>query len=224
MQVVENYVLGQWQRGESGMRPLHNPTTGEEIAQAGTGGVDMKAVLAYARDVGGPALRAMTFAQRGEMLMACSKAIYAEREALIDVALQNSGNTRKDAKFDIDGATGTLAAYAYYAKELGDTQVMLDGDGVALGRTPRFWGQHALLPLHLRALSQALLHGMLPRRVVVCVSGLGGLHALPEEGPLLGLAPLDDVAADFRLLRRTRSVAGRGEGEGEGGREGERGQ
>jgi len=146
MQVLESYVCGKWVAGEGRLATLHDPTTGEAIAQCGTGGIDMQAVLDYARTKGGPRLREMSFAERGEMLMAASKVLHEHREALIDTGVRNSGNTRKDAKFDIDGATGTLAAYAYFARELGDTHVMLDGDGEKLGRTARFWGQHVLVP------------------------------------------------------------------------------
>ena len=42
------------------------------------------------------------------------------RDALIEAAIQNAGNTRSDAKFDIDGASGTLAHYADLGKELGE--------------------------------------------------------------------------------------------------------
>ena len=58
----------------------------------------------------------------------------------------NGGNTRGDAKFDIDGATGTLAAYASFGKRLGDRPFLTDGDGMQLGRTARFWGQHVRVP------------------------------------------------------------------------------
>ena len=146
MLTLENHVQGRWQAGTGTLATLVNPTTGEAIGRTGTGGVDMKATLAYARDVGGPALRALTFAQRGQLLMAASKAIHAQRDALIELAILNGGNTRKDAKFDIDGATGTLAAYAEWAAKLGDTHVMLDGEGLQLGRSARLWGQHLLLP------------------------------------------------------------------------------
>jgi oxepin-CoA hydrolase/3-oxo-5,6-dehydrosuberyl-CoA semialdehyde dehydrogenase len=146
MQVLESYVGGRWVAGTGKTAELHDPTTGEAIARCGTGGIDMKAVLAYARETGGPALRAMTFAQRGAMLMAASKAIFAHRDALLELGIKNGGNTRKDAKFDVDGATGTLAAYAEWGKALGDVHVMLDGDGVQLGRTPRLWGRHVWLP------------------------------------------------------------------------------
>ncbi len=145
MLTLENYVEGRWQAGTGKLVDLHDPTTGEVVARTGTGGVDMKAALTYARDVGGPSLRAMTFASRGEMLLAVSKAIFAHRDALIELAIANGGNTRKDAKFDIDGATGTLAAYGEWGRKLGDTNVMLDGEGLQLGRTPRLWGQHVML-------------------------------------------------------------------------------
>ena len=146
MLVLPNYVQGRWQPGTGSLSTLVNPTTGQPVAQAGTGGVDMKAALAYARDVGGPALRALTFAQRGQMLLAASKALHAQRDALIELALQNGGNTRKDAKFDIDGATGTLAAYGEWGVKLGETHVLHDGEGLQLGRSARLWGQHVLLP------------------------------------------------------------------------------
>ena len=116
MLILENYVGGRWQAGTGKLAELHDPTTGGVIARTGTGGVDMKAALDYARDVGGRGLRAMTFAARGEMLLAVSKAIHAQRDALIDWAMKNGGNTRKDAKFDIDGATGTLAAYGEWGR------------------------------------------------------------------------------------------------------------
>src|ERR1700722_17202061 len=75
-----------------------------------------------------------------------SRAIHAHRDELISLAIANGGNTRSDAKFDIDGATGTLAAYADLAQELGDATVLVDGDGIQLGRSPRLFGQHVYVP------------------------------------------------------------------------------
>ena len=146
MRILENHVLGGWHAPQGKTADLHDPTTGEVVARCGTAGVDMRAVLNYARTVGGPRLREMTFAQRGAMLDACAKALHALREELIELAIRNGGNTRKDAKFDVDGAIGTLSAYGQWAKALGETHTMLDGEGLQLGRTPRFWGQHILVP------------------------------------------------------------------------------
>ena len=88
----------------------------------------------------------MTFAQRGEMLRAMSRAIHAKRDELLSIAQANGGNTRGDAKFDVDGAIGTLAAYADLAAELGDTHVLADGEAIQIGRGARLFGQHVYTP------------------------------------------------------------------------------
>ncbi|HTE05849.1 MAG TPA: 3,4-dehydroadipyl-CoA semialdehyde dehydrogenase, partial [Planctomycetota bacterium] len=138
----------RWQAGEGAGIALVNPATDETIAHAGAAGLDRRAALEHARTVGGPALRAMSFAQRGAALQALSAAIHAQREALIDLGLANAGNTRGDAKFDVDGATGTLAYYAQLALELPGRLSLPDGDGLQLGRSPRFHGQHVWVARH----------------------------------------------------------------------------
>ncbi len=145
MKTLKSYVSGAWHEAADGFVDLHDPCTEEVVGRASTAGIDFGAALAYARETGGPALRELTFAQRGEMLLAASKALHAQRDALIDLSLLNTGTTRKDAKFDIDGATGTLSFYAYLGKELGDRKVLLDGEGAQLGRSAKFWGQHVLV-------------------------------------------------------------------------------
>ncbi len=148
METLKSYISGAWVAGTGKMATLVNPTTEEPIAQASTEGLDLGAAVAFARAEGGPALRGLSFAQRGELLRAMSRAIHANRDALIELAIKNGGNTRSDAKFDIDGASGTLAAYADLGKELGDQRFLLDGEGVQLGRSPRFFGQHVSVPRH----------------------------------------------------------------------------
>jgi oxepin-CoA hydrolase/3-oxo-5,6-dehydrosuberyl-CoA semialdehyde dehydrogenase len=145
---LESYLQGQWQRGAGKSTALVNPSTEEPMATSSTGGLDFAGALAFARDVGGPSLRRMTFAARGEMLRALSRAVHAHRDELIALAVANGGNTRSDAKFDIDGASLTLAAYADLAPSLGDGPLMVDGDDVQLGRTPRLFGRHVFVPRH----------------------------------------------------------------------------
>ncbi len=142
MQTLSSYVLGRWHTGTESPVQLVNPTTETAVATVGSGGIDFGAVLAYGRDKGGPVLRAMTFAERGKLLASLSAAIHEKRDELITLALENGGNTRGDAKFDIDGATGTLMYYAGLAEKLGARQHLVDGEGMQLGRTARFWGQH----------------------------------------------------------------------------------
>ncbi|WP_394836997.1 3,4-dehydroadipyl-CoA semialdehyde dehydrogenase [Pendulispora rubella] len=147
---LESYLQGAWVRGSGRATTLVNPSTEAPIATSNTEGLDFGAALAHARDVGGPALRAMSFAARGEMLRALSRCIHAHRDELIGLAIENGGNTRGDAKFDIDGASLTLAAYADVAAELAkeapNGTVLLDGVALPLGRSPRLVGAHISVP------------------------------------------------------------------------------
>ena len=139
---MESHLEGRWILGKGKKTTLVNPSTGEPLAEACAEGLDMKAAVEFARAAGND-LREKTFAQRGEMLRAMSRAIHAHRDELIGLAIENGGNTRSDAKFDIDGASGTLAAYADLAAELGDARVLPDGEAIQLGRGARLFGQHA---------------------------------------------------------------------------------
>jgi oxepin-CoA hydrolase/3-oxo-5,6-dehydrosuberyl-CoA semialdehyde dehydrogenase len=145
---LASFVEGKWVKGNGKGAELVNPATEEVLATTSTEGLDFGGALAFARDKGGPALRAMTFVQRGEMLRAMSRAIHASRDELLAMAQANGGNTRGDAKFDVDGASGTLAAYADLAAELGDTTLLTDGEAIQLGRGARLFGQHVYTSRH----------------------------------------------------------------------------
>ena len=145
---LRSYVGGQWVAGTGAAQTLLNPTTEEPLARASSEGVDLKAALHYARSAGGPALRAMTFAERGAALKAIADAIQTEREPLLEAAIANGGNTRSDAKFDVDGAIATLLAYSEIASTLGSSRFLADGEGIQLGRSARFHGQHISVPRH----------------------------------------------------------------------------
>jgi oxepin-CoA hydrolase/3-oxo-5,6-dehydrosuberyl-CoA semialdehyde dehydrogenase len=146
MLTLRSFVQDRWVEGQGALATLVNPATEEPLAQAGTSGIDFGAALQHARDVGGPALRALTYAQRGELIKGWSRAIHAKRDELIELAMKNGGNTRGDAKFDIDGAIGTLAHYADLAAQLGAARALRDGEPVQLGRTARYAGMHVFVP------------------------------------------------------------------------------
>lgn len=143
---LKSYLCGQWTEGKGTQNTLVNPSTEEPLATASTDGVDFAAAYQYGKDRGGAALRAMTFTQRGEMLLAMARTIHSKRDELLDTGTKNAGNTRGDAKFDVDGAAGTLAHYGELAKTLGDAKFFTDGDPIALGRSSRVTGQHVLVP------------------------------------------------------------------------------
>jgi len=145
---LKSHLEGRWVGGTGPAETLLNPATEEPLASVAAGGLDRASALAFARAKGGPALRAMTLAERGALVKAMADTLSAHRNELLDLAVTSGGNTRGDAKFDVDGAIFTLSAYADLGRSLGDTKVLLDGEGVQLGRTPRFHGQHVSVPRH----------------------------------------------------------------------------
>ena len=123
-----SYLEGQLQKGKGDPTPLLNPATEDTVGNVYVGGVDVASALQFVRDRGIPALAAMSFAERGELLSKMAAVIHENRDALIETSIANGGTTRGGAKFDIDGASGTLAAYASFAKELADSPWVNDGD------------------------------------------------------------------------------------------------
>jgi 3,4-dehydroadipyl-CoA semialdehyde dehydrogenase len=146
MKTLRSHVCGAWHAASEGFVPLVNPSTEEQVARASSAGIDFGAVLEHARSMGGPALRAMTFAERGALLKGASKLLREHRDELLALSRDNNGTTKPDGSFDVDGATGTLAFYSLVGKKLGDRKVLADGDGLQLGRSDGFWSQHAWLP------------------------------------------------------------------------------
>ncbi len=146
METLSSYVCGKWHEASEGFQSLVDPSTGEEIARASSAGVDFAAALAFARETGGPALRALTFAQRADLLKAMARALRDRRDELLELSRINTGTTRPHGAFDVDGATGTLAYYAGLGKRLGDRSHLVEDEGVQLARTEEFWGRHLLVP------------------------------------------------------------------------------
>ena len=68
MKDYQNYALGNWIKGHGEGTPLYNALTGEQIGKASSKGLDFSEMMSYARKIGGPALRKMTFQERGLML------------------------------------------------------------------------------------------------------------------------------------------------------------
>lgn len=148
MKTIDSYLGGAWVAGAGKAQTLVNPATEEPLAEVAAPAVDWARAVTHARTRGGEALRALTFAERGQLVKAISKIIHGHRDELIALAIANGGNTRGDAKFDIDGASGTLAAYGELGAALGAVKFLVDGEGVQLTRSVRFFGQHIAVPRH----------------------------------------------------------------------------
>ncbi|MEE9392538.1 MAG: 3,4-dehydroadipyl-CoA semialdehyde dehydrogenase [Planctomycetota bacterium] len=203
MKKLENYLQDRWISGEGSQATLLDPATGEALAETSTAGLDFAAALKHSRELGGRALRAMTFAERGKLLMAMSRAIHAEREALIDVSMKNGGNTRGDAKFDIDGGTGTLAVYAKLGEKLGDTRHWLDGEAEDMGASSRMQGRHLRVPrrglaIHLNAFNFPAW-GMLEKVACAFLAGVPVISK-PSTNTCLLAHRIVEVLVDSKVL------------------------
>ncbi|MCE0761458.1 phenylacetic acid degradation bifunctional protein PaaZ [Pseudonocardia kujensis] len=145
--LLRSYVSGGWHTATDSGRPLFDAVTGEEIARISSTGVDFGAALRHGREVGGPALRELTFHRRATLLKALGQHLREHREELYAVSTR-TGATLGDSKFDVDGGIGVLLAYASKAKrELPNDTVYVDGAVEPLGRGGTFLGQHLCVPL-----------------------------------------------------------------------------
>jgi oxepin-CoA hydrolase/3-oxo-5,6-dehydrosuberyl-CoA semialdehyde dehydrogenase len=144
---LQNYAEGQWVAGAGAGTDLFHAVTGEKIAEASSQGLDFKAMAEYARRVGGPALRAMTFHQRARMLKALAVALTARKEEFYRVSSW-TGATRTDHWIDIDGGIGTLFAYASRGRrEFPDETFFVDGPVEQLSKGGSFVGRHVCVPI-----------------------------------------------------------------------------
>jgi oxepin-CoA hydrolase/3-oxo-5,6-dehydrosuberyl-CoA semialdehyde dehydrogenase len=143
---VTSHIGGRWVSGGVDVTIL-GPVTGTPVAQAITGGWDVQAALDHARQMGGPALRAMGFHDRARMLKALAGYL-TDHKARLFAINPLTGATLRDGRVDIDGGIGTLASYASKGRrELPDGHVWIDGVTEPMGRTGAFSGQHIATPL-----------------------------------------------------------------------------
>jgi oxepin-CoA hydrolase/3-oxo-5,6-dehydrosuberyl-CoA semialdehyde dehydrogenase len=144
---LQSYVAGHWQSGEGRAALLRDASTGAVVAEAASEGIDFSAMLRHAREVGGPALRALTFHERASMLRALGKRLL-DFKAEFYALSHATGATKGDSWIDIDGGIGTMLVFASKgARELPNSRVYLDGALEGLSKGGSFVGQHVCVPL-----------------------------------------------------------------------------
>jgi oxepin-CoA hydrolase/3-oxo-5,6-dehydrosuberyl-CoA semialdehyde dehydrogenase len=144
---LENYVQGEWVQCAGPATDLFNAVTGEKFAEASTSGIDMRGVLAYARSVGGPKLRALTFHERARMLKALGQYLTERKEAFYEVS-KATGATKTDSWIDIDGGFGTLFAYGSRGRrDFPDETFYVDGATEIISKGGTFVGRHICVPM-----------------------------------------------------------------------------
>jgi oxepin-CoA hydrolase / 3-oxo-5,6-dehydrosuberyl-CoA semialdehyde dehydrogenase len=172
---LHNYISGKWIPGDDAGIPLKNAVNGEVIAYASTKGLDFKEILNYARTKGNPALRKMTFHERGRMLKAL--ALHLQNHLPKFYALSyKTGATKSDSWIDIEGGIGNLFSYASLRRKFNDDPFYVDGDPVNLSKSGSFIGHHILVPkrgtaVHINAFNFPVW-GMLEKIAVNLLAGV----------------------------------------------------
>ena len=141
---LESYAAGGWYAAPDEGTALHDAVTGEEVARLSSSGLDLGSMVRHAREVGGPALRALTFHERAGLLKALAKHLGspAVKEELYDLSY-STGATLRDTQVDVDGGIGTVFSIASKGtRELPNDTIVLDGPPEQLGKGGTFLGQH----------------------------------------------------------------------------------
>ncbi|HAO03463.1 MAG TPA: phenylacetic acid degradation bifunctional protein PaaZ, partial [Chitinophagaceae bacterium] len=175
MQKLENYILGKWVEGEDKRQQLYHAISGQPIYVAGTQGIDFESALKYARSKGNPALRKLTFQQRGRMLRSLALHLLNQKEKFYTISYK-TGATRADSWIDIEGGIGNLFANASLRRRLPDDNFCLDGEPISLGKEKTFMGHHLLVPkegvaIHINAYNFPVW-GMLEKIAVNLLAGM----------------------------------------------------
>ncbi len=175
MNKLENYITGTWIIGDGDGQVLHDAVTGEEIAIATTKGLDFFSILDYGRRIGNPALRKMSFHERGRMLRALAIYLNEKKEKFYQVSYK-TGATKTDSWIDIEGGFGNLFSNASLRRKFPDLPYCTDGDPVALSKGGNFMGHHILVPkegvaVHINAFNFPVW-GMLEKCAVNWLAGM----------------------------------------------------
>ena len=175
MRKLENYISGKWITGEGDGQELFDAVTGEGIAFATTKGLDFAAALDYARTKGNPALRKMSFQERGRMLRALALHLMSKKDIFYQISYK-TGATKIDSWIDIEGGIGNLFSNASLRRKLPDESFCLDGDPVNLSKNNTFMGHHILVPkegvaIHINAYNFPVW-GMLEKIAVNLLAGM----------------------------------------------------
>src|SRR5881392_2828674 len=142
-----NYVAGEWVEGTGRFTTLHHAVTGAPVAESSSEGIDFATMVRYARRVGGPALRKMTFHERALMLKAMAQYLTARKDDFYRVSAATCA-TKTDSWIDIDGGIGTFFIYASKGRrELPNERFYIDGLPEPLSKGGGFVGRHICVPL-----------------------------------------------------------------------------
>lgn len=181
---LSNYSAGQWIPATDNGETLYNAITGEALFTADSKNVDLAAMLEHGRKVGSPALRKLTFHERGRLLKTLAVYLLERKENYYKISAF-TGATRADSWVDIEGGIGNLFANASLRRQFPDETYYVDGDAAPLSKGGTFIGHHIMVPkrgvaIHINAFNFPVW-GMLEK---IAVNFMAGVAAVVKPATL----------------------------------------
>lgn len=175
MHKLGNYVSGHWVEGSGEGQILADAITGTPLYMAGTRGLDFQAIVDYGRRRGNPALRKLSFHDRGRMLKALAIHLSSKLDIFYRISYQ-TGATRADSWIDLEGGIGNLFSYASLRRKFPDQPFCSEGEAILLSKNNTFMAQHILVPkegvaVHINAYNFPVW-GMLEKIAVNLLAGM----------------------------------------------------
>src|SRR3984893_9727660 len=97
---LQSFAAGKWQTGTRNVVALRDATTGAVVANSSADGLDYRAMLEHARQVGGPNLRKLTFHERSGLLKALAKRLGHYKDESYNLS-HATGATKRDSSLDM---------------------------------------------------------------------------------------------------------------------------
>lgn len=196
--ILHHYIQGQWLKGSGDALPQYHALTGEVISTVHSDGLDYAGMLDYARTKGNPALRRLTFHERGRMLKALALYLLERKENYYRIS-HMTGATRADSWVDIEGGIGNLFANASLRRRFPDEPYYVEGETIRLSKENTFVGHHILTPkrgvaIHINAFNFPIW-GMLEKVGCNLMAGVPALVKPSEQTSFLTEALFRDIIA-----------------------------
>jgi oxepin-CoA hydrolase/3-oxo-5,6-dehydrosuberyl-CoA semialdehyde dehydrogenase len=196
---LRSYVAGAWYEAPDGFTEVASAVDGRPMALVSSAGVDFGRVLDHAWNAGGPALRALTFHQRADLIKRLATHLNERKEPFYELAF-DTGATRKDNFVDIDGGIMTLFAFASKARrELPDARVVVDGAIEPLSKGGTFAARHIMTPLrgaavHINAYNFPTW-GMLEKLAPAIIAGVPAIVKPATQTAYVACAVFQEIVA-----------------------------
>jgi len=182
---LASLVYGQEYTAQADLRTVYHAISGEAVYQVGSQGIDIQAVVKYAKQKGAT-IATWTFHQRANALKQVAQYLMERKEDFYELA-KATGCTRKDAWIDIEGGIGTLYAYSSLVRrELSDETALVEDAWIPLSKQGSFGAKHILTPkagvaVHINAFNFPIW-GMLEKIAPTLLAGVPCIVKPATEG------------------------------------------